>query len=290
MLDKYSFDLLLTRFGLPSTRRNASSPNKARLYSVRGAYAASWRTSCPFSAALDMPDDLFRCCVKHRLGLAVLFDGVDSHGHHNLASGDGGRTNARHTGLVHIWRQIFIEAGGQVPDRNVERLLRNSHIPVPPDDLRRLDLIVPGLNVHRGLPLFCDVTILSPITRKGHARSGTSNRGGALFTRAERDNRATYHEVLDTGLGALFCLACETYGRFNSSCTDLIEMLAREKTRGLHPRVRKELMQGSIRRWFSLLTMSLQRAVAIAITRGAGADLPTTLLEPVPLLSDLQYH
>ena len=48
VLDKYSFDLLLTRFGLPSTRRNASSPNKARLFSVRGAYAASWLTSCPF--------------------------------------------------------------------------------------------------------------------------------------------------------------------------------------------------------------------------------------------------
>ena len=237
-----------------------------------------------------MPDNLFRCCVKHRLGLAVLFDGGDSHGHYNLARSEGGRTNARHTGLVHVWRQIFIEAGGQVPDRNVERLLRQSHLPVPADDLRRLDLIVPGLNVHHGLPLFCDITILSPITRKGTARGGTSNKGGGLFNRAERENNETYHEVLESGLGALFCLACETYGRFNSVSTTLIEDLAREKTRGIHHRVRTGLKLSLIKRWMSLSTMSLQKAVAIAIVRGSGADLPTTLLEPVPALSDLQYN
>ena len=64
----------------------------------------------------------------------------------------GARLNARHTVLIAAWRQIFAEAGGQVPDRNIERMLSNTHIPVPEGDTRRLDLVVPGLNVARGLP------------------------------------------------------------------------------------------------------------------------------------------
>ena len=76
---------------------------------------------------------------------------------------------------------MFQEAGGQVPDRNVERMLRRTHIPVRPGDTRRLDLIVPGLNVARGLPLFVDVTVLTPLTGTGQPRPGTSNAGGRLL-------------------------------------------------------------------------------------------------------------
>ena len=54
--------------------------------------------------------------------------------------------------------EVFVEAGGSVPDRSIERMLRDTHVPVPPADMRRLDLIVPGLGSDRGLPLFCDVT------------------------------------------------------------------------------------------------------------------------------------
>ena len=47
----------------------------------------------------------------------------------------------------------MVEAGGQVPDRNEERMLSNTHVPTDPNDGRRLDLVVPGLNVYQGLPL-----------------------------------------------------------------------------------------------------------------------------------------
>ena len=187
-------------------------------------------------------------------------------------------------------RQIFVEAGGKVPDRNIERLLRDTHVPIPADDLRRLDLIVLGLNISRGVPLFCDVTVLSPITRVGGPRGGTSNRGGALFRRVERENNTTYAAVIESGLGALFCLACETFGRFNDVSVKLIEDLARERTRGLHFRIRVGIQNGLIRRWFSLLSIALQKAVSSAIVYVLGADLPTTLLEPIPFLSDLQYN
>ena len=84
-------------------------------------------------------------------------------------------------GLIAIWKRVFREAGVRIPDRDIERMLRTTHVPTVEDDQRRLDLVVPGLNVARGLPLFCDVTVLTPLTGMGQARPGTSNRGGTLL-------------------------------------------------------------------------------------------------------------
>ena len=162
-------------------------------------------------------------------------------------------------------------------------------MPCDPNTLKRFDLVAPGLNTHSGLPLFCDVTILSPLSKQGKPRGGSSNRGGALFDRAQKDNNDTYHEVIDSGVGALLCLACETFGRFNDTSLELIESLAREMTRGLHFRIRVGLQKSLIRRWFALLSISLQTAVGNAILRHSGCDLPTTLLEPIPRASDLLY-
>ena len=196
--------------------------------------------------------------------------------------------NIRHTGLVAGWRQVLIEAGGSIPDNNVERMLASTNIPVSEGDGRCLDLIVPGLNIHQGLPLFCDVTVLSPITASGTARPGTSNQGGRLLTEAEDDNNAIYHDVVSTGLGELLCLGCEVYGRWSRQCIDLVPKLARERTRGLHVRVRRGIALTLQQRWWSVLGLSLQRAVAhIILSSAAGVDLAVTGLEPAPALGDL---
>ena len=244
-------------------------------------------TAMPTSDQLALSDAELACAMRRRLGMAVVIEGPDPHGHRRLADNTGGRLNARHTVLISAWRQVFVEAGGQVPDRNVERMLSNTFIPVPADDLRRLDLLVPGLNVARGLPLFCDVTIVSPLSRTGRARVGTSNRGGRLLEDALAQNNANYTEVIDTGLGALYCLGCEVFGRWGQPCIDLVPALAREHARGLHPRVRRGAALGFQNRWWSLLGIALQKAVAAAVLRSAGEDLPTTSLAPIPPLADL---
>ena len=185
-----------------------------------------------------MSNQIFRCAIRRKLGLAINFEG-DLHGHHRLTSNLGARLHTRHTLLCNAWRQVFVEAGGQVPDRNVERLLRTTNVPVPSGDQRRLDLIVPGLNVYEGLPLFCDATIVSSLTGCGRARPGISNRGGRLLEDAERDNNRIYWEVASTGLGKLLCLGAETYGRWSTDCIQLVPLLAREHSRGLHPQIRR---------------------------------------------------
>ena len=234
-----------------------------------------------------MRNDEFGCCMKFRLGLAVSFDGPDPHGFQHLADNRGGRLNARHSGMLAGWRQVLVEAGGQIPDRNVERILHNTHVPVPAGDMRRLDLVVPGLNVDRGLPLFCDVTVISPVSRNGQPRAGTSNRGGRLLEIADQDNEATYQPVVESGLGALYCLGCEVYGRWGEPCTRLMHALVRERSRLLHPRVRRGTALSLQHRWWGILSVTLQKAVARAILREAGEDLYESLLEPIPGIADL---
>ena len=85
--------------------------------------------------------------LRMRLGLAICMEGPDAHGYHRLADNAGGRTSARHTSVINSWRQVFIEAGGEVPDRNVEHLLRNTHVPVPEQCQLRMDLVLPGVNL-----------------------------------------------------------------------------------------------------------------------------------------------
>ena len=71
-----------------------------------------------------------------------------------------------------------------MPDRNIERLLRTTNVPVTEFNDRRLDIIVSGLRAKKGVPLFCDLTILSPVSANGNARSGCSNSSGKLLIEA----------------------------------------------------------------------------------------------------------
>jgi len=286
-LEQHEAEDLERTLALPSTRSNAACLGKTRLQSCKGPSAHAWLIVCPSTKHLHIVDEEFACCVRFRLGMAVTFDGPDAHGFRRLADNRGGRLNARHSGMLAGWRQVLVEAGGNVPDGNVERMLHNTHVPVPAGDGRRLDLIVPGLNVANGLPLFCDITVVSPVSRNGQPRPGTSNRGGRLLEIADDDNRATYQPVVDSGLGALFCLGCEVYGRWGQPCINLMKALVRERSRLLHPRVRRGTALGLQHRWWGILSISLQKAVARAILREHGADLHESLLEPVPGLADL---
>ena len=45
--------------------------------------------------------------------------------------------------MIAAWKEVLIEAGSIIPDRNVERVLSKIHIPVPPGDTRRIDLVAP---------------------------------------------------------------------------------------------------------------------------------------------------
>ena len=286
-LEKSAFNQLLGNLALPSTRRNAQCPGRTRVKSAMSRFAATWLTAIPATAATTFRDDEISVLMRMRVGLAINIDGPDAHGYYRLADSTGGRTHARHKTVIAAYRQVFIEAGGEVPDWNVERLLRRTHVPVPDHSLLRIDLLVPGLNVASGLALFCDVTVISPLTHAGAARPGTSNVGGQLLARALRDNDATYSAVSQSGLGAVRCLGFEVFGRWGSQCIDLMPLLAREKSRGMHPRLRRGTALAYQQRWAGIISVGLMKAVAAAAVRGEGADVATCPLEPEPAVSDL---
>ena len=225
--------------------------------------------------------------MRRRLGIATSFEGPDTHGHSSLTTNAAGRLNARHTCWNVAWRQVFSEAGSQVPDRNWERMLSRTHIRVPPGDTRRLDLVVPGLSVAHGLPLFCDATCVFPIGVNGLARSGATNVDGGIVERAARDNDRTYREVTSSGLARLCCLGVEVYGRWSADVLELVPAMAWASADGLPQRVRAGTALALQRRWFGILGVAVQRALARGVLTQFGADLPESFAEHPPEVADL---
>ena len=148
---------------------------------------------------------------------------------------------------------------------------------------------MPNLIVALGLPFFCDITIVSPISRNGTARSGTSNAGGKLLERAERENNSTYAAVTASRLGALYCLGHEVYGRWHTQGIDLLISLPQEHVRGLPFRIKKGVLLNYIKRWSNIICVSLQKSVADTIASNAGGDISSFPLEPGPTMSGL-FH
>jgi len=189
---------------------------------------------------------------------------------------------------VQAWRQVFVEAGGAVPRRNVERLLRDTPVPVPADDARRLDLVVTGLGIFRGLPLLCDAFCVSPVTGAGMARPGSLLRdGGAVLAAARRCHEVDYPEVGRSGVARLCALGVEDSGRWAPDSLLTVRALVAARCEGLPRRVRAGTALRLSRRWWGVLGLATQRLVAQALVRGASADLLADLAEPPPGLADL---
>ena len=166
-------------------------------------------------------------------------------------------------------------------------MLRDTHVPVRPDDGRRLDLIVPGLPIARGQPLFCDVTCVSPLSVSGLARSGATTIDGAILRDAERENERTYNDVTESGLGRLCCLGVEPYGRWSTDALDIVPAMAYARAEGLNSRIRTGTAQALQHRWWGILGVAAQRALARCVLLVAGAALPDTALESPPPVAEL---
>ena len=92
---------------------------------------------------------------------------------------------------------------------------------------------------------------------------------------------------MESGLGALLCLGAEVFGRLSEQAVKLLPDLARERCRGLHPRLRRGTALGLLHRWSGVVAVGLQRAVAHIVARDTGVDLARTQLGPGAELADL---
>ena len=104
---------------------------------------------------------------------------------------------------------------------------------------------------------------------------------------ATAENNRTYHEVTASGVGVLYCLGAEVFGRWSAQAVALLPELARERSRGMHPRLRRSTALGLLHRWAGILAIGLQRGVSHIVAHDFGADLVRTQLEPCIPLADL---
>ena len=75
--------------------------------------------------------------------------------------------------------------------------------------------------------------------------------------------------------------------RWSSQSAELLPSLAREKCRGVHPRLRRGTALSYQKRWAGVISVGLMKAVAAGAMRAEGADLATMMLEPEPALADV---
>ena len=133
----------------------------------------------------------------------------------------------------------------------------------------------------------CWVSSFGQCTRD--AGPGSAVEDGAALSRKEASNREVdYPDVEAAPDAALLCLAVEVFGRWGKHPLRLVRELIRRRVEGLPPVLRAASVQAYSRRWWSILGVAVQRAVAETALRESGGDLVGAWAAwTVPPLSDV---
>ena len=102
---------------------------------------------------------------------------------------------------------------------------------IDPNDGRRIEVVVSGMPIARGIPIAVDATLVSPLHADGTPHPHTVTRPGASFRRAEASKANTYPELVNSSLLQLLTVASETGGRLNRTGCKLLEDVAAVRAR-----------------------------------------------------------
>ena len=111
---------------------------------------------------------------------------------------------------------------------------------------------------------------------------------GSVLTQAVATKRRKYADVHSSPVACLLVVGCETYGRWTEDAIRIMRELAALKAREAPP-----LLQGCARyswsnRWWALVSVGVQRAIAEALLCGGGPDLQAyPAVTSAPPLADL---
>ena len=201
--------------------RPACTPQEQTLLlSQQGRNNARALTAVPSDPTTTSSPDRFRVTLCRRLRLPFLCwaarcEGcgalLDEYGDHYAACMRSGRVQARAKPAERAWERVLKEARqGTNAAIHAQHLLRNTTLPIRPTDNRRIDLLVTGFPFHSGKPLFCDVTMRSPLKGNGQPHPKAARTGGAVLKRAEQDKQTKYGDVEESPLAELLVLGCES--------------------------------------------------------------------------------
>ena len=187
---------------------------------------------------------------------------VDSLGDHALACPRTGLLARRAKLVERAWVRVAREAMGPEGQVVPQQWLAHTTAPgVGAEDRRRLDLVVYGATRHGGA-LCCDATLVSLLTRTGHPQPCAAVVDGAALKIAERRKRATYPELERGGPQKLVVLGSEVGGRWNEQARRFVQDLVRLKGHRAPPALRAAGSGAWARRWWSMLSVAVQQAVA----------------------------
>ena len=185
--------------------------------------------------------------------------------------------------------QVFQEAGGTlVPNEK----LRNMRIGIDQEDKRRVEFA--GYNLKFGPPLLCDVTQVSPVDQNGIPHPKCAVEAGAAFVVAEKRKTNAYREAAQAaGKVKLETFACEIGGRWSENCIKWVAHLAKYKASSELPHLRRASEFAWHSRWWSILSVAAQRALALSLIEVDGdAIKPLADFEPRvgEILADVRYE
>ncbi len=132
----------------------------------------------------------------------------------------------------------------------------------------------------------------SPQKANGAPQPRAAKHDGAIFRDAEREKRTRYQDVEACSLTELLVLAVKVGGRWNAAACDLVQQLAEHKFANESPVLRKATQKAWEDRWWSLLGMAIQGALAASllarIGKGFVLDAPVAWAPDVDVLLDAQ--
>ena len=137
-----------------------------------------------------------------------------------------------------------------------------------------MNIVAGGLPLFGGRTIVGDATLRSPLTGAGAPRFGSANIDGATFPQARHDKANAYPELVQEGARHKFLvLASEVGGRFSEECVDLVRKLLNFKCDSSNATDKKVFRLLYSRRWWGILSMSVQRAVASNLYGGDWAKI-----------------
>jgi len=176
-----------------------------------------------------------------------------------------GRVQTRATPIEKCVAQVGKEAG----------LYGRHHIPLKdlglegldPGDQRCMDWFCRAFEDYGALPTIGDATIRSPVTALGVPHPGAAETPGSTFAGARRDKGTKYADVIASKRLAFVLFACETGGRFCPEALQYVRSLAHWRVRELPPLLRTSFRMAFLRRWWGLLSCTIQDSVAASLDR-----------------------
>ena len=276
--------------------------HRALLRSQAGPHAAAWLQAIPSDPHTSLTPETMQIALRCRLRLQLpLAPGrcgsaaepgcgrrAYAFGDHALACPRTGLLARRAKLVERAWCKVAREGVG--PEGHVvpQQWLVNTTAPgIAPDDRRRLDLVIYGAAPLSGA-LCCDATLVSPLARDGEPHPGAAAQDGAVLRTAYRRKHATYPELATGGAQTLYVLGCEVGGRWNADAVKLVQRLVALRAHRAPPAVRASAKAAWARRWWSVLSVAVQQAVAHAAL-GRARAMPGPAHIDAPALDEVLH-